>query len=350
MAKAKKKLLPKDFDALLKKGDLTELKSVFDTCLIDARGGYAKQTALAFDACPDELARWLVTAGADLSATDTWGNTPLHSRARSAHSRIDVLLELGADVHDNRASIGTPLHSAARSHNDVNALALIRYGANVEAQDKEGLTPLELALQTCSNIDIERMVPLAECLIEAGSRKTERMTAFVEEIGKTFEFHRTNFNAESVDAVSCALNKLYEIFGVAQVAPRRLHDGRSPIVAFSRTWHEQHEELWNLLVPSTGAASTAQGEVIRITGRISNELEGNGGANWDADFRLMVDALLNYFHTGNPLAVQILNEAKKIAADVKNRTGDTTRLAQIAVYWVLLNPTPIELQQPEYKR
>ena len=45
------------------------------------RGGslfHGKQTAFAYDECPDELARWLVAEGADLSATDSWGNTPLH--------------------------------------------------------------------------------------------------------------------------------------------------------------------------------------------------------------------------------------------------------------------------------
>src|SRR5688572_10451403 len=68
VAKAKKKLLPKDFDALLEAGDLDTLKAVFDSCDVNARGGYTKQTALAFRGCPDELTRWLVEQGADLSA------------------------------------------------------------------------------------------------------------------------------------------------------------------------------------------------------------------------------------------------------------------------------------------
>ncbi len=71
MTKAKKKLLPKNFEALLENGDIAQLKAVFDTCDVNARGGYGKQTALAFDKCPDALASWLVTQGADLSATDT---------------------------------------------------------------------------------------------------------------------------------------------------------------------------------------------------------------------------------------------------------------------------------------
>jgi hypothetical protein len=50
MAK-KRKTLPKDFEELLKKGDLEELKAVFDKYELDARGGYAKETALAYDRC-----------------------------------------------------------------------------------------------------------------------------------------------------------------------------------------------------------------------------------------------------------------------------------------------------------
>ena len=56
MAKAKRKTLPEDFESRLEKGTMAELKAVFDICEIDARGGYGKQTALAFDRCPDELA------------------------------------------------------------------------------------------------------------------------------------------------------------------------------------------------------------------------------------------------------------------------------------------------------
>jgi len=66
MAKTLKKLLPKTFEDLLTNGDLTALKAVFHACVPDARDGYAKRTALAFDACPDELARWLVARGTDL--------------------------------------------------------------------------------------------------------------------------------------------------------------------------------------------------------------------------------------------------------------------------------------------
>lgn len=141
---------------------------------MNARGGNAKQPALAFDDCPDELARWLVAAGADLSAVDSWNNTPLHRRARSRRGRIQIPLELGADVNSTSASIGTPLHAAASSYNVGNAALLIEHGAEVDSRNRAGLTPLESVLQRSRGVDAERQVPLALALLAAGAAKTPR--------------------------------------------------------------------------------------------------------------------------------------------------------------------------------
>lgn len=348
MAKAKRKTLPKDFELLLERGTLAELKAVFDVCEIDARGGYSKQTALAFDKCPDDLARWLVAQGADLSATDTWGNTPLHSRARSRRSGIDVLLELGADVNSANSSIGTPLHAAAASHNAAHARLLLQHGARVNELNRDKLTPLELALRGCNNVDIENMVMLAKVLLDAGAEKTHLMPGFIEEIGKRFEFHRSGFNPRHVDAVSNALDELYAIFEVSPVPRRQIHDGKSPVVVKAKTWHAQHEELWNLLVPSQGPAATVQGEVIRISGRISDELERNGGCNWDADYNRMADAFLEHVQGGKSLSPPDLAEAAAIVAEVKREGGDTARMAELAVKWVIQNSEPVKLKPPSY--
>jgi hypothetical protein len=350
MAKPRKKLLPKNFEELLKTGNLTELKAVFETCDLNAKGDYGKQTALAYDECPDELARWLVAEGADLAATDTWGNTPLHNRARSWRGRIEILLVLGADINNTGASIGTPLHAAAHAHNVENVRLLLESGAQIDAPNRENLTPLELALRGCSNSDLQNMAPLAETLLAAGARKTPRMKEFVAIIGKNFEFHRSAFNPESVNAAGAALDRLYALFDVPPAPRRTLHDGQSPIAVKTAPWQKQHQELWELLVPSSGAAATVQGEVVRISGRISRELAGNGGVNWDADFNKMADALLGHIQASNPLSPPHLSEAASIIADVKRRSGDTNRMAELAVAWVLSNPTPIKLEPPSYKR
>jgi hypothetical protein len=349
VGKAKKNQLPKDFEALLENRSLEELKILFDTYDVNARGGVFKQTALAFHRCPDELARWLVERGADLAAGDSYGDTPLHSRARHWKGRIEVLLELGADVNhgDDR---GTPLHAAAGSCNAVAAALLLQHGARVDALNRERQTPLAYALQRCSNVQIVGMAALAEVLLAVGARQTPEMKASVVRIGSDFEFHRAAFNPATVEPTSAALDKLYALFDAPPVARRLLHDGRSPIIARSARWEDQHQELWQLLVPSSGAAVTVQGEVVRIAGRICDELERNGGINWDLAYRRMADAFVVHVASGVPLAEPLLRETRELVAHLKRKNGDPRRLCELAVNWVAQNPTPLRLAPPDYLR
>ncbi|MDC7682113.1 hypothetical protein PQU92_02430 [Asticcacaulis sp. BYS171W] len=367
---AKRKTLPKDFEAILASGDLAAMKAVFDKCEIDARGGYTKQTALAF-ACPDDLTRWLVAQGADLGAEDAYGETPLHAHAGTRAGRISTLLELGAFVNHGESGRGTPLHCAARAYKADAAAALIAAGARATVANREGQTPLDYALSRCSNINIENMVPLSEVLLAAmrdeakppasflnrllGGAKTvavmspERQ-AEVTRIGQDFEFSRSAFNPESVDAVSAALDKLYAIFDVTPVPRRAMYDGKTPIKVTAKAWSDQHDELWALLVPPQGAAMTQQGEAIRVSGRLHRELEGNGGVNWDSDFKAMADMLTQIFANGQALPAGELEEARALTAAVKRKGGDTARLCQLAVEWVRRNPSPLTMPDAPYSR
>lgn len=348
MAK-KRKTLPNNFDELLSKGNLQELKDVFNTCELDARGGYGKATALAYE-CPHELAKWLVEQGADLQATDTWGNTPLHKRSRSRSGNIKSLLELDADVNDNNSSVGTALHAAADSHNVENTKLLLAYGAHKDTLNRDGYTPLEQALRTCRNIDIEQTLSLSLVYLEAGVQKTAKMNELVASIGKQFEFHRANFDKESVEDVSKALVELYRLFEVEAIPRRILHDGKATITVTAKTWQKQHQELWALLVPSSGPAETIQGEVIRIIGRIANELEGNGGINWNEDYKKMADAFLTFIKQGVQASSSELLEAEEIVKEIKRKSGDSSRLCELGVKWVIDNPSPLKRPAVPYKR
>jgi hypothetical protein len=371
MVKGKRKTLPKNFEDLLGDGDPEAIKAVFEACDVNAYGGVFKQTALAFNDLPDALVRWLVERGADIGAPDSYGETPLHARAGHWQGRIEVLLELGADVHGVDSRGDTPLHKAAGVRNARNVRLLLAHGARIEAVNKAGLTPLEHALQRCRNSDIEGMADVAEVLLQAQPRAPDTrpfaarlfgraaptdplisptMRESVQRIGTDFEFHRSGFNPDSVDATSAALDRLYVLFGVAPVPRRSMHDGKAPIVAKAASWQERHQELWELLVPSSGAAMTVQGEVIRISGRIAAELDGNGGVNWDGQFAQMADALLLHLGSGNALPAPERDEAAAIIGEVKRKYGDTRRLCELAVAWVALNPSPIALPRPAYKR
>ena len=352
----KRKTLPKDFSELVERGDIDALKAVFDKCEINAYGGYNKTTALGFRDVPEELVRWLVAQGADINATDDiYKYTPLHHHTKGRYGMaIDVFLELGADVNAVDSSGYTPLHFAAGNAFSLQKVnALIAHGANPLAENKRGLTPLAYALAVAENIDIESLNEIVPILLRVGTPITPLMLKSVERIGKNFEFHREGYNKESVAAVSAALERLYEIFGVTPIEKRNMHDGVSPIIAAPGKLMDQHNELWQQLVPSSGPAKTVQGEVIRITGKIHDEIFRNGACNWDKDFRKMLDALLLYFLSGTALNAALLSEAEKSVKQIRSQgDGDdqVNRLCELAVEWVALNPHPVPLNKTDYDR
>jgi len=114
------------------------LESGADATARDEWGFTPLHFAAAFNDDPDVISA-LVDAGADLIARDKeWGATPLHWAAWSNDNPgiIIALLEAGADpnVRDSRDS--TPLHAAAdQSRNPEIILTLLDFGADLRLRD-----------------------------------------------------------------------------------------------------------------------------------------------------------------------------------------------------------------------
>lgn len=352
MAK-KKKTLPKDFDTLIKDGDIESLKKVFDTCEPDARGGYGKETALSFYNIPDELVRWLVAQGADLETVDTYERTALHKHTMIRSGNIDVLLALGANIKATDKYGDTPLHFAAGSGFNVNAVKrLLEYKADASALNNSKQTPLERALARASNIDLVHLVDISKMLLPLTHSVTQKMKEAVIRLGENFEFHRENFNKDYLAETDEALSKLYALYDVPPVKRRIMHDSVSPIEVKGNTWQQQFEALWELLVPSSGHAKTVQGEVVRIAGKVRDEIYRNGGGNWNIDFKKMLDAYLVYIDAGNVLPAAEMETARELIPEIR-KTGfadDLNFLCELATKWVLINPAPVALEKVNYKR
>jgi len=354
MAK-KKKTLPKNFKELIEKKDIEALKAVFDTCELEARGGYGKTTALSFWGIPDELIIWLVKSGADLEAVDSYNCTALHQNAMIRTGKISTLLELGANIHARDHYGDTPLHFASGSGFNVDAVKkLIEYGADTNALNTYKQTPLERALVRANSIDLPNLAKISKILLKSNGEITQIMKDAVFQKGKNFEFHRENFDKDYLEERDNALNQLYELFDVPPVKRRILHDGVSPIYVTGATWEKQFEELWRLLIPSSGSSKTVQGEVIRISGKIRDEICRNGGGNWNIDFKKMLDAFLIHLSSNNSLSDHELEKTALIIKDVrKNGDGEIDELnflCELATKWVLANTTPLLLSEPNYKR
>ena len=350
MAK-KRKTLPKNFKELVEANDITALKAIYDTCEIDAyNNGFDKSTALHTFGVPEELVRWLAEHGADIEFRDHYNRTPLHVQSRYWNGKVACLIELGADITARDNYGNTPLHIAANNGRTEFIEEFLAHGADVNVENNRKQTPLSGALFLCSNI--ASLAVAAEVLLNAGAKITPDMAESVERIGKDFEFRRDGFNKEYLPEVDTGLTKLYKLFNVEPVAKRQTYDGTSPIIVPRGKWYEQHEALWQLLVPGSGHATTVQGEVIRTSGKMAREIMDNGGINWDDNFREMLTALVGYFSMGTALASDKIVEAEKLAKRLKSGNGDNEpeRLMELAVQWVKANSAPISLGETEYKR
>jgi hemoglobin len=137
---------------------LPELKQLLDQdrCVANARGHLGNLLHDAAQAWDIERVRLLISFGADVNARSfDGGHTPLYYAANHVNlarpadgiAVAEALIRHGAEVNvQSGPGRGTPLHTAARRDNVAVGSALISAGADMEARDIKGETPLRRAL------------------------------------------------------------------------------------------------------------------------------------------------------------------------------------------------------------
>lgn len=136
-----------------------------------------------------------------------------------------------------------------------------------------------------------------------------------------------------------------------------VHDGVSPIIVPDGDEDKAFQALWDYLVPPRGKAQTAQGEIIRIAGRVQYEFLDNGCINWDEDFKKMLDAFLQYLQLGKGFDEEDLKTAGVLVNLIKEN-GDQgfiddkliLVLCSCAMTWVKQNPEVMAPLSAEYSR
>ena len=150
---------------------------------------YAGDTALhmAAAAFHRRSAALLVQHGAVTRARNRRGAEPLHYAADANHWQpaaqvevIQYLLSVGADPNAPDKSGVSPLHRAVRTRTSEAVRALLAGGARVNGRNGSGSTPLHLAVQSTgrggagsarARSEQEKII---EILLEAGARPSEK--------------------------------------------------------------------------------------------------------------------------------------------------------------------------------
>jgi hypothetical protein len=94
----------------------------------------------------EEVAKLLISYGADVNAQDETGKTPIFYATQNADLKItSLLLEHNADVNYTIKTDKTPLHVVARKGCLEVVKVLLKFGASIDSQDEYGRTPLHIA-------------------------------------------------------------------------------------------------------------------------------------------------------------------------------------------------------------
>jgi hypothetical protein len=93
-----------------------------------------------------EIARMLLSGGANVNAETGSGETALHAATKNGYlSVIEALLEYNADVNCTTKTDTTPLLIAAQYGHLKCVEVLLKFCANIDSKDNYGMTPLHIA-------------------------------------------------------------------------------------------------------------------------------------------------------------------------------------------------------------
>lgn len=132
-----------------------------DTSVQDSSGATPLHEAVRYGNY--EIAESLLAAGADVNAKDNLGKTPIMVIMPKEYlaSMYNLLIQYRADLTQKDMYGDTVLHNAAMMNIDTDVISILtNNGADVDARNKEGVTPLEIAVQ---KNDIQTARLLTQC-------------------------------------------------------------------------------------------------------------------------------------------------------------------------------------------
>jgi len=161
----------------------------------------------------------LLSHGADINIQDAHGNTPLHLALQKCPHLVDVLLSYHPLIDIRNNLQGTPLHAALENSDSKNAKEFIERGADVNAINSNGNTPVLIAANSCPEV-IYDLVKKNALLDKPNAQGITSLHVLLKKknihLAQSFINAGVNVNAQDENGISplmiAAQNDLSEIF------------------------------------------------------------------------------------------------------------------------------------------
>lgn len=272
-----------------------------------------------------------------VNATNDIGETPLIIVAYLGQTAVlkKIISEVdNVDFSVPDRAIASALLEACGQRRLESIQLLVEAGANLEQEDKYGLTPLaKIFTNTFSD-----PIPCATYLLSKGAKMTERVI----KLGTAWNSAKFNewLKSGTVPAPEVANTKA----SLPSLDIAHVHK-----TVNKENYFETAKVIWKTLVPKSGQADTVQGELLRAIEKLRDEAQRNGNGNFNKNCHGLLIVFLRRYLTDEHCFDEVVG--KEISEDldklsIANRpyTADDLydRVTNRIIDWCLKQPELVE--------
>jgi len=217
------------------------LENNADTSVQDSSGATPLHEAIRYGNL--EIAKMLLDAGANINAKDNLGKTPimLIIPQEKLVESYDLLIRYRADLSQADAYGDTVLHTATMLHAGSQIIkTLTSSGADINARNKEGVTPLTIAIQSKDIQTIKYLTANGASIHTQDTHGNSPLSMAFEMSNEVFEATLNEGNCNTQDSEGntplhialindAPMAKIQHIIGLTQDVNIRNRDGDSPL-------------------------------------------------------------------------------------------------------------------------
>lgn len=204
-----KKLLVKGFDKILERGDLKELKQVFNKCDVNATNGKYGSTVFGMKPLNKELLQWLIEQGGDINKPDYYGIPPIFKQVSKDNDNLYIMVELGADIFSNTRDERTLMRCVLDNGTTHQIEFLIKQGLSINATKGQQSALEYLLFDTPENF--QDLLEKVEFLLSKGAVVTDKSLKLLSNLKNTLEYRKDRYDSTTYQENISIIDKLFDL-------------------------------------------------------------------------------------------------------------------------------------------